>query len=381
MNTNIEEEKSIVSLATIFAEMTDQRKPKGIRYPFQPLLILLSLAKLCDQDTPSEVCDWAKNRTDLLIKKLDLDWKQMPSQSTWQRLIGANIDASEFDKKVGKYFQSLSSDEQELFNLDGKVLCGTVDKETEKQLHLLALQEQRTNAVIEQTEVKMGENEISAAKRLLEQAELSNKIISGDAIFAQKDLSEKVVLRGGEYLWKLRANQGNIYELAKEHFEKLEDKYIGRATSLEKGHGRIDEREILTSFRIAGEIEFPYLEQVFRITRWSEQVKTGKQTEQTVYGITSGSVEGFSAERLLGLTRMHWGIENGLHHRRDVTFKEDACRQTQTKGGRVLAVLNNLTIGILRKLGWENIAKARRYYNALIDEALRLIMTPLDCLL
>lgn len=378
MNSNIEEEKNIGSIASIFAEMTDQRKPNGIRYPFEPLLILLSLAKLCDQDTPSEICDWAKNRTALLIEKLDLDWEQMPSQSTWQRLIGANIDASEFDKKVGKYFQSLSSDERQLFNLDGKVLCGTIDKETEKQLYLLALQEQETNAVVEQVQLKAGDNEITGAKRLLEKAELSNKIISGDAIFAQKELSRKVVEGGGEYLWKLRVNQGSIYELAKTHFEKLEDKYIDRARSLEKGHGRIDEREILTSFRVAGQMEFPYLEQVFRITRWSEEVKTGKQTEQTLYGITSGSVEEFSAKELLDLTRKHWGIENGLHYRRDVTFKEDRCRQTTNKGGRVLAVLNNLTIGILRKMGWENIAKARRYYNALIDQALNLIMTPLD---
>lgn len=302
----------------------------------------------------------------------------MPSQSTWQRLIRANIDASEFDEKVGEYFQSLSSDERELFNLDGKVLCGTVDKETEKQLYLLALQEQKTNAVVEQVELKASENEITGAKRLLEKAELENKIISGDAIFAQKELSRKVVEGGGEYLWELRANQGSIYDLAKEHFEKLEDKYIERARSLGKGHGRIDEREILTSFRVAGQIEFPYLEQVFRIRRWSEEVKTGKQTEQTVYGITSGSVEEFGAEELLDLTRKHWGIENGLHHRRDVTFKEDRCRQTTSTGGRVLAVLNNLTIGILRKLGWENIAKARRYYNALIDKALSLLMTPLD---
>ncbi len=93
-------------------------------------------------------------------------------------------------------------------------------------------------------------------------------------------------------------------------------------------------------------------------------------------------MEEFSAEEeLLRLTREHWGIENGLHYRRDVTFKEDVCRQTSKKGGRVLAVLNNLTIGILRKIGWENIAKARRYYDALIDEALNLIMTPLDSLL
>ncbi|MGI8542270.1 MAG: ISAs1 family transposase [Aridibacter sp.] len=328
---------------------------------------------------PSEISDWAKNRQELLKEKLDLKWKQMPSQSTWQRLIGSNIDASEFDKKVGKYFQSLSSQERQLYNLDGKVVCGTVEKETDEQLYLLALQEQKTNLVIEQTEIKRGENEITGAKRLLDTAELTDKIVSGDAIFAQRELSEKVVLGGGEYLWKLRANQGKIYELAKQHFEELSDRYLERASSLEKGHGRIDEPEILTSFRLAGQIEFPYLEQVFRITRWSKEVKTGKRREQTIYGITSGSMEEFSAKELLRLTREHWGIENGLHYRRDVTFKEDACRQTTKKGGRVLAILNNLTIGILRKMGWENIAKARRYYDALIDEALSLIMTPLDC--
>lgn len=378
MNNNTNACKSINSLASIFAEMTDQRKPKGLRYPFQPLLILLSLAKLCGQDTPSEIFDWVENRSSLLKQKLGLDWKRMPSQTTWQRLVGANIDATEFDRKVGKYFQAMSLDERELFNLDGKVLCGTRDKQTDRQLYLLALQEERTNAVVEQTEVLAGENEISAANRLFEKADLKNKIISGDAIFAQKELSSKVVERGGEYLWKLRANQGSIYNLAKEHFEELSDCYLDRARSLEKGHGRIDEREILTSFRLAGQIDFPYLEQVFKITRWSKQVKTGKVSEQTIYGITSGSVEEFSAEEILRLTREHWGIENGLHYRRDVTFKEDACRQTSKRGGRVLAVLNNLTIGILRKKGWENIAKARRYYAALIDEALSLLMTPLD---
>lgn len=381
MNSSTKTKDNNKSVVSIFAEMTDQRKPKGVRYQFQPLLILLSLAKLCDQDTPSEISDWAKHREDLLKEKLDLDWKQMPSQSTWQRLIGSNIDASEFDQKVGEYFQTLSSEERQLYNLDGKVVRGTVEKDTSEQLYLLALQEQRTNLVVEQTEVKTGENEITGAKRLLDEAELTNKIVSGDAIFAQQELSRKVVLGGGEYLWKLRANQGNIYELAKQHFEKLSDRYLDGASSLEKGHGRIDEREILTSFRLAGQIEFPYLEQVFKITRRSEQVKSGKRSEQTIYGITSGSVEEFSAEELLDLTRRHWGIENGLHYRRDVTFKEDACRQTSKKGGRVLAVLNNLTIGILRKIGWENIAKARRYYDALIDKALSLIMTPLDSLL
>ena len=375
-------ENEVLSLAAVFAEMRDQRKPKGVRYQFQALLILLSLAKLCFQDTPSEIADWVSHRGDLLKAKLGLKWKRMPSVSTWQRLLGQNIAATEFEAKVGQYFQSgLSCQERLLYNLDGKVMCGTVAGQTAQQLHLLALQQARTNVVVEQTGLSAGENEISAAKRLLAKADLENKIVSGDAMFAQAELARAVVDKGGEYVWRLRANQGNIYRLAQDHFEHRLDKYVGKARSLDKGHGRIDEREIWTSFRLAGEIEFPHVQQVFRVKRQSLHIKTGKASEQTIYGITSLPVEEYGAEQLLELARKHWAIENGLHYRRDVTFKEDACRQTTTNGGRVLAVLNNLTIGILRQLGWENLAKARRYFNARIDEALKLIMLPIENLL
>ena len=87
MNHNITE-NNLQSIASVFAEMTDQRKSKGIRYQFQALLILLSLGKLCFQDTPSEISDWVLNRSDLLKEKLNLNWKRMPSLSTWQRLLG-----------------------------------------------------------------------------------------------------------------------------------------------------------------------------------------------------------------------------------------------------------------------------------------------------
>ena len=190
-------------------------------------------------------------------------------------------------------------------------------------------------------------------------------------------MSKTVVEKGGEYLWKLRANQGNIYKMAVAHFAKKEDKYLGQANSLEKGHGRIDEREILTSFRVVGSMEFPYLEQVFRITRRSEEVKTGKISQQMIYGITSLSVEEFGAKELLELTRKHWGIENGLHYRRDVTFKEDEVRKESKNGGQIMASLNNLAIGVLRKIGWENLAKARRFYNAQIEKGLELITNPI----
>jgi predicted transposase YbfD/YdcC len=365
----------------MFADITDQRKPKGIRYPLPPLLILLSLAKFCRQDTPAAIADWVRHRSAIWKEKRALPSKRMPSASTWQRLLGQTIPAAELDEKVGAYFHALSAPERRLYNLDGKVVRGTVEAASQSQLHLLALPEAATHAVVEQTELLPGENEISAAKRLLGAAALTDKIVSGDAIFAQQELARTIVEKGGDYLWKLRANQGGLYQAAVAHFAHGTDAYLDRARSLEKGHGRIDERELVTSFRLAGSLEFPYLEQVFRLTRKSEEVKSGKVSEQTIYGLTSWSVAEAGAQELLAATRGHWGIETGLHYRRDVTFQEDACRHTTKNGGRVQATFNNLTIGILRQLGWENIAQARRYFEARIEEALNLIMTPLTLLL
>jgi predicted transposase YbfD/YdcC len=369
------------SLAQLFAEIPDQRKAKGLRYRLPPLLILLSVAKFCQQDTPAQITDWVRHRRDFFQEKLALSWKRMPSASTWQRLLRQHIPAALLDEKVGAYFQALSPAEQRFYNLDGKVLCGTVAAESEQPLHLLALQEATTNAVVEQTELLPGENEISAARRLMERVAVKGKLISGDAIFAQQELSRRIVEGGGDYLWKLRANQGGLYRAAEAHFAASTDRYLDRAWSVEKGHGRIDERELVTSFRLAHSLEFPYLEQVFRLERKSLELKSGKLSEQTIYGLTSWSVEEAGAEALLAATRGHWGIETGLHYRRDVTFHEDASRQTTKNGGRVQAIFNNLTIGMLRKLGWENIAQARRYFEARVEEALNLILTPLPLLL
>lgn len=364
-------------LITSFEKLTDSRMKRGIRYKLKPLVILLFLSKLGGADSPAEIADWVGFRFTQLKSLLKLDWRRSPHEVTWKRFLDNALQAAEVEEVFGEFLRSLSESEKELLNLDGKVLCQIMAEETDRQLHLLALQAAERNLTFEQTALGEGENEISAAKRLLRKAELKNKIVSGDAIFAQQELSRKVVEKGGQYLWKLRANQGKIYELARAHFESGSDRYLDHAGSLEKGHGRIEEREILTSFRLAGEIEFPFLEQVFRLTRKSSQLKSGQRSEQTIYGITSLPVEEYRAAELLDLTRKHWSIENGLHYRRDVTFKEDKVRKKSGNGGQIMAALNNLAIGVLRKIGWENIAKARRFYNAQVVKGLQLITNPI----
>ncbi len=52
----------------------------------------------------------------------------------------------------------MSEDEQKLWNLDGKVVCGVKAEETDKQLHLLGLQESGKNLTVEQTALTVGKS-------------------------------------------------------------------------------------------------------------------------------------------------------------------------------------------------------------------------------
>ncbi|MBM4419289.1 MAG: hypothetical protein FJ033_13420 [Chloroflexi bacterium] len=70
------------------------------------------------------------------------------------------------------------------------------------------------------------------------------------------------------------------------------------------------------------------------------------------------------------MIRGYWGIENGLHHRRVVTFQTDRTRRTRGHAGRLMATLKNLVIGLLRHAGYTNLAAAKRQCDADLTLAL-----------
>jgi len=366
----------VKSLATHFASLTDQRKRRGLRYQLTPLLVLIVLAKVCGANNPQEMAKWIEYRADWLKEALALRWKRMPHPSTYRRALHSAIDVSELEVVAGAYLSALAQDRCEMLNLDGKRLRGTIPKGETAGLHLLALQRTKNNAVVAQTALTTTENEISGAKRLLKKAELKGKTVSGDAILAQREVSRQVVNQGGDYLWKVKENQPQLLVQIAAYFDSasLPTKDLDRASSLDKGHGRIEERALFSSSRLADRLTWPYLSQVFVIRSDRLELRTKKRSVKNHYGITSLQPMAADATRLLELTRAHWGIENGLHYRRDVTFKEDACRMKSHTAAEALAVFNNLALGMIRQAGWENVAEARRFYAAHIEQALRLIL-------
>lgn len=141
-----------------------------------------------------------------------------------------------------------------------------------------------------------------------------------------------------------------------------------------KHGGRREVRELVASTALNEWAEWPHLAQVVRrITRVTQRDVT---TEKTHYYITSLPPEKADPQRLLALSRGHWGIENRLHWVRDVTFDEDRCQVRSEAAPQVLAALRNTAIALLRWMGATNIAAAMRTYAAHPTGALALVTLP-----
>lgn len=116
---------------------------------------------------------------------------------------------------------------------------------------------------------------------------------------------------------------------------------------MDKGHGRIEERRLWCCETQPQTLGLAGAAQVIRIERIVDEVRRGrvtKHTEEIVYGVTSFWSQEADPKRLLELSRDHWKIENGQHHRRDRTQDEDRCLVRETNTARNLSLFRSLAI-------------------------------------
>lgn len=368
-----------------FHKISDPRKAKGKIYSLVMLLAVIFVAKLCGKDKPGEIADWAQNHAEELAELLGLESERMPSHSTIRRIFQCVVDEDEFNQLAQDYTQQNQSGE--LLAIDGKTLRGTRVAGQEAGDHVVSIYDVANHRVIAQTTVDTKENEIVAAPRILEEVSVAGKIVTGDAIHTQRAFSEQIVAQGGHYLWPVKENQPQLYQdiqrlftpkQPKPGFGKMPDDFLS-ASTLDRGHGRIEKRTIQTSTLLNDYLDWPSVGQVYRLERhfcWVRRGQTYKTSCEVEFGITSLPRSQASPSQVLHNRRSHWHIETSLHYRRDVTFHEDATRMTIGAAGRILATIHNLIIALLKHAGHNNIAQARRYYEGHIAHAFALLFVP-----
>ena len=264
----------------------------------------------------------------------------------------------------------------------GKTVRGTITPGAAFGLHLLAAYLPGEGVVLMQMVVeKDKENEIVVAPKLLKCLDLRNKAVIGDAMHTQRQWSIQIVAAGGHFVWMVKDNQAHTRRAIEQWFAPQKDlpglgnlpMDFRRAKTVEKQAGRLEERIITISSLLNDYLDWPYLEQVFKLERRFTRLSTDEIECEVQYGLTSRTAQHANPERLLEIVRSEWSIENGLHYRRDVTFQKDQTRMTHKSMGRAMAIINNLVISLLHSQGFDNHAHACRGLDACPDKALTLI--------
>jgi predicted transposase YbfD/YdcC len=373
------------SLYGYLEKLSDRRLKQGKRYRLATLVLLILLAKLGGEDNPSGIADWVAYRKEEIKKLINFPREETPCHMTFRRVLQFVIIPWELEEVMSEFHQYRLVDSKEiLLSMDGKTVRGTIPAGEIKGTHLLAIYVPQQGLVLVEAEVDHKENEIVIAPQIVEKVNLTVAIIIGDAMHTQRGISSQIVEAGGDFIWTVKDNQPRtrwaIEKIFSPQMCSLRDGAtlsadFQAAAVVHKGHGRLEKRTLFRTPLLNEYLDWPYVAQVFRLERivWFDHGQ--RSTRQITYGLTSLPPEKVSPKKLLSLLRQYWGIENGLHYRRDVTLNEDRTRLTVGKAGHNMAILNNLIIGLCSFNGFSNLAKARRLFSAQPAQALNLIIS------
>ena len=308
----------------------------------------------------------------------------MPDHNTYRRILADVINEEEFEELATEHFKhSGEAGYHVVVSMDGKMVRGTIDTEVSDGLCLLAVYLPGEGVTLAQMAIESKQNEISTAPNLLSCIDLRNKVVIGDALHTQRQISIQIGAANGNYLWVVKGNQPQLLQDLQDWFDTTipllpgmgcPPKDFRSATVTSKGHGRLEVRTLTTSSQLNDFLDWPFLQQVFKLERSVIIQKTGQTRHEILYGITSLSAEQASPSQLLQLLRSYWGIENGLHYRRDVTLHEDQTRFTKDSAAHIMSIINNIVLALIAKTDYAFVPSARRYFAANLDDAFKLLV-------
>ncbi len=202
-------------------------------------------------------------------------------------------------------------------------------------------------------------NEIKVAAPLLDVLSIEGKNITVDALLTQRRFATYLVKkRKAHYFFNVKLNQPTLKNDIEFYFDNIDR--LADFTDRGDEHGRIEVRQIWTTPDLKDYLDFPYVDQAFKIKRKFTDKKTGKVSEETIYGITNRAEEEADAENILRIVRGHWSIENSCHYILDWNYDEDRCRIKTGNGPENITCLRRLAISIIKSKKVSSVAQKMR---------------------
>jgi hypothetical protein len=202
------------SLLTFLSQVPDPRGRQGRRHSLEAMLASVVCAMLQGARGYSAITQWVHDQDVEFWHALGFT-RRPPKLGAFRTLLMA-LSPRHFERVLADwacYCLGVSSTDQplEAVAMDGKTLCGTLQPH-ERAVHLLALLDQKTGCVLSQTRVDAKTNEHKGALELLKTLVLEGRVITGDAMFCQREVCEEIRDRGGHYFFVVKDNQPTLRE-------------------------------------------------------------------------------------------------------------------------------------------------------------------------
>lgn len=346
---------NVESIGSYFESLSDPRHTRNRKHLLVDVVVIAVCGMLCGSDGPTAIHRWATNRLDWLQQFLSLV-NGVPSRDCIRRLLMAlKPEAFQkcFQNWIADAIQTDDSGPKRLIAIDGKTCRRSHDASQELgALHIVSAWASEEGIALGQIATEQKSNEITAIPQLLNQIDLTNSLITIDAMGCQKEIARDIVAGSGDFVISVKDNQPKLRETIETYFEKhleldLEDlKYRCHETN-ESAHGRIDERSyFLTKIPpdFALKKEWPWIKAIgysLRITQHAD----GSETDETRYYILSRYLSG---KRFSEAVRGHWAIES-MHWVLDVNFREDDSRTRERTLGNNLSWLRRFAVTLLKR--------------------------------
>lgn len=338
-----------------FADLDDPRVERTKLHKLLDIVAIAICGVICGADTWVDIADFGESKESWFRQFLALP-NGIPSHDTFGSVF-ARLDPDQFRGCFIKWVQAIATVTQgQVIAIDGKTVRRSHDESLGKgAIHMVNAWASTNRLVLGQTKVDDKSNEITAIPELLRLLEVSGCIVTIDAMGCQTEIAQQIVEAGADYVLAVKENQGRLYEDVRDLFEGAQAfGFDGvpheRSASLNKGHGRIEQRACWT---IADEASLGYLRDRHRWTGLRSVAKVtaqrevgGQVTDHTRYYITSLSG---NAQQVLHVVRAHWGIENELHWTLDIAFREDDSRVRKDHGPQNLAILRQIALNLLKQ--------------------------------
>ena len=226
-------------LAEVFSQVTDPRKARGVRHPFSGIVSLVFLGLLARITEMAVVVRWATAHWDELKEPLGFTRDKPPCDTTISRAL-AGLSLDEFRRLFSLWLKTMLADHEGRWaaSIDGKTCCQGLAADG-SPVQMLNVFLQQAKVTLDQWSIGGDKtNEPGSLKNHLSElltAYPALRLLTGDAIYAQRPLLELLQTAGCDYLFQIKDNQPDVLDALKTCFAQASSTRPAHEVTEKKG--------------------------------------------------------------------------------------------------------------------------------------------------